>query len=395
MTMGRDERRRLTRAQRGEVWQRWRAGHTLEVISAALAVSRSGVYGEIQGRGGIAPGVPAPRGLSLAERRLLAQWRVGQRDGISRREAARRLGRAASTISREIHRNGARTATTRHYDPEVADRRAWHRARRPKPGVLATCPALRERVATQLALAWSPAQISAWLRVTYPDDPTCRVSAETIYRSLYVQARGVLKAELTAHLRRGRAQRRNQGRVGLARRGVLIDAVSIAARPADVADRAVPGHWEGDLLMGDRHSQIVTLVERASRYVVLLRVPSAASTPVVDALIAAARRLPAGMIRSLTWDRGSELAQHRRFTLATEIQVYFCDPHSPWQRGSNENTNGLLRQYFPKGQDVSAVTQEELDRVAHLLNTRPRQTLGWANPAVALSRLMRGVALTG
>jgi IS30 family transposase len=399
MSTGR--RRRLDRAQRREVWRQWRAGASLEAISAALRVSPGGVFGEIRAAGGIAPpperaSARRPRFLQLEERRLLAHWRVGQPGGIGVREAAQRLNRAPSTISREIQRNGARTATTRRYEAEVAERRAWARARRPKPCRLATEPVLHDLVAQKLAKNWSPSQISAWLRMTYPDDASRQISAETIYRSLYVQARGVLRKELAAHLRRGRSLRRSEGRVPLARRGVIVDAVTIAERPPEADTRAVPGHWEGDLLMGGRNSQIITLVERATRYVILLRVPSKESTPVVDALIAAVRRLELGLGRSLTWDRGSELTQHKRFTVATDVQVYFCDPHSPWQRGSNENTNGLLRQYFPKGKDLSDITQEQLDAVALDLNTRPRQTLGWLTPAVALSRFTGApVALTG
>jgi len=306
------------------------------------------------------------------------------------------LGRAPSTISREIRRNGERTAASRRYQAATAERRAWARARRPKPCVLASRPALGALVAAQLAADWSPAQISGWLRVTYPDDPTMYVSPETIYRSLYVQARGVLRRELTAHLRQGHAIRRSRARQPTARPGAIVDGVSIRARPAAVADRAVPGHWEGDLLAGSQNSHIATLVERTSRFVVLVPIGVGKTSPrVVDALIAAVHRLPQGLMTSLTWDRGSELAQHRRFAIATHVDVYFCDPRSPWQRGTNENTNGLLRQYFPKGMDVSALTQAELDAVALKLNTRPRETLGWQTPAAALSRVLRGVALTG
>ena len=393
----RRRRRRFTAAQRQQVWTRWHAGATVDAIAAALAASVSGVYGEITAHGGIAPGVRhrSARTLTLGERACLARWRVGQRDGVGVRAAARLLGRAPSTVSREIRRNGARTATTRHYDAPTADERAWARARRPKRCLLAQRPALCVVVAEQLAADWAPAQISAWLRMSYPDDPLMQLSAETIYRSLYVQSRGVLRQELTAHLRRGHVVRRSRGRSPTARPGAIVDGVSIAERPPDVADRAVPGHWEGDLLAGTQHSHLATLVERASRFVVLVRLPGRDSARVVDALIAAAQRLPAGLMTSLTWDRGSELAEHKRFRVATDVAVYFCDPRSPWQRGSNENTNGLLRQYFPKGRDVSGVTQEELDAVALKLNTRPRQTLGWATPAAALSRLMRGVALTG
>lgn len=398
MTRSVGRRRRLSREERARVWRQWRDGVSLEAIQAGLAVSVSGVYGEIVARGGIAP-VPrcrAARTLGLVERRLLAQWGVGKPGGVTMREAGRRLGRAASTISREISRNGSRTATTRHYDAEIADARAWTRGQRPKPCVLATRPALCTLVAEQLRADWSPVQISAWLRMTYPNDPEMRVSAETIYRSLYVQTRGVLRRELTAHLRRGRSIRRSRGRAPKERLGAIVDGISIAERPAAVEDRAIPGHWEGDLLSGTKNSHVATLVERASRFVMLVRVGSGKdSTRVVDALIDAAHQLPDGLMASLTWDRGSELAQHRRFSVATDVAVYFCDPRSPWQRGSNENTNGLLRQYFPRGMDLGETTQVELDQVALKLNTRPRQTLGWATPAAALSRLMRGAALTG
>ena len=394
--MGEQRRRRrhFTRAEREELWRQWREGTSLEAISAALAVSPSGIYSEIRTRGGIAP-LPrrrAPRTLSLTERRLLAQW---QREGFGVREIAHRLGRAPSTVSRELRRNGSRAATSRHYDAEVADARAWRRARRPKQCALARRPALRAIVAEKLAADWSPAQIRAWLRMNYPEEPTMQISAETIYRSLYVQARGVLRSELVAHLRRGRSMRRNRARAIHPHAGAIVDGVSIAARPPEVNDRAVPGHWEGDLLAGAKNSYIATLVERASRFVVLVPVPGKDSPRVVDALIAAAHQLPTGLMASLTWDRGAELAQHRRFSVATDVQVYFCDPKSPWQRGTNENTNGLLRQYFPKGSDLHELTQADLDAVALKLNTRPRQTLGWATPGAALARLLPTVALTG
>jgi IS30 family transposase len=370
----------------------------LEAIAAALAVSPTGVATEIRARGGCAPASRHRRGrhLSLAERERLAAWAVGTKDGMAIREAARLLDRAPSTISREIRRNGERTASTRAYDAATADRRAWARAERPKRCRLAEQPTLCALVAEKLRLEWSPAQISGWLRMTFPEDPTQQISAEAIYRTLYVQTRGVLKQELTTYLRRGRSARRSRGRTTQVHQGAIVEGLHISQRPAEVADRAVPGHWEGDLLAGDNNSHIATLVERASRFVVLTRIGAGkSSTQVVDALIAAVRQLPSGLVASLTWDQGTELAQHRRFTVATSVQVYFCDPRSPWQRGTNENTNGLLRQYFPKGMDLSGLTQLQLDAVAQRLNTRPRKTLNWASPATALSRLMRGVALTG
>ena len=389
----RSRRHQFSRAEREAIWEQWRSGTSLEAISAALALSPSGVYGEIRGHGGIAPDPRrrAPRTLQRVERELLGKWRTS---GISIREIARRLDRSPSTVSRELRRNGGRTSTSRCYDAEVADTRAWERARRPKRCALAQRPALASLVAVKLAADWSPAQISSWLRLTYPRDSAMQISAETIYRTLYVQTRGVLRKELVAHLRRGRSMRRSRGRTPHARTGAIVEGVSITERPPEVEDRAIPGHWEGDLLSGNLTSHIATLVERSSRFVVLVRLPGKDSPSVVDALIAAAHKLPSALMASLTWDRGSELAQHKRFTVATDVQVYFCDPHSPWQRGPNENTNGLLRQYFPKGRDLSAVTQSELDEVALRLNTRPRQTLGWATPAATLDKFL-GVALTG
>jgi IS30 family transposase len=257
---------------------------------------------------------------------------------------------------------------------------------------LATQPALRRLVATKLAADWAPQQISGWLRTTFPEDPTRHVSHETIYRSLFVQARGALKRELQAHLRRARGLRRAQRGSRGHGRGQIVEAVSIRERPAAVEDRAVPGHWEGDLLCGTQQSQILTLVERASRYVVLVRVPTKDTETVIRALTRRVQRLPQGLMTSLTWDRGLEMAAHRTFSLATDVQVYFCDPRSPWQRGSNENTNGLLRQYFPKGADLSGVTQAQLDRVARRLNTRPRQTLGFRTPAATLAATVAATA---
>ena len=263
---------------------------------------------------------------------------------------------------------------------------------RPKTCKLALHPALAARVADKLQQQWSPQQIAGWLMRTYPDDATSRVSHEAIYRTLFIQSRGALKKELLAHLRRTRAMRRSRHHTQkTADHGRISDTVSIRERPADVEDRAVPGHWEGDLLCGSSNSQIATLVERSTRYVMLVKVDRKDTQTVVTALIRTARQLPNELYKSLTWDRGKELADHRRFTLATNIQVYFCDPQSPWQRGSNENTNGLLRQYFPKGIDLSGFSQAKLDEVARRLNERPRKTLSFETP---IERYQQAVAST-
>jgi len=380
--------RRLSWAQKAELWRRWRDGQSLSEIGRALERAPASVFQIVAAHGGI---VPAQR------RRSARVLQAGEREDISRalargeslRHIGRRLGRAASTIGREVQRHGGRAR----YRAAIADRRAWSRSRRPKPCRLATHPRLRALVAGKLACRWSPQQIAGWLRHTFPSDPTRHVSHETIYRTLFVQSRGVLKRELLAHLRRRKTFRRSkQATTAGQRRGQIIDAISIRERPAAAEDRAVPGHWEGDLLTGARNSHIATLVERHSRFVILVRIKSKDTTTVVRALTRRVRRLPHGLMASLTWDRGPELAAHRRFTLATNVQVYFCDPQSPWQRGSNENTNGLLRQYFPHGTDVSTYRQSQLDAVARQLNMRPRLTLGFRTPA---DKLAETVALTG
>ena len=313
--------------------------------------------------------------LSLDDREEISR---GVAAGVSLRSIAARLRRAPSTVSRELRRNGGQ----RRYRAAAADRRAWDRAFRPKLCKLARHEELRQLVAARLSENWSPEQIAGWLKHTYPDDEAHQVSHETIYRSLFVQARGVLKKDLQAHLRSGRAIRRSRHASSKSdSRGSLTDMISIRERPASVEDRAVPGHWEGDLLCGSSNSYIVTLVERHTRYVLLAKVPNRDSQSVITALIDQAHRLPDELIKSLTWDRGKEMAQHKRFTLATDVAVYFCDPQSPWQRGSNENTNGLLRQYFPKGTNLSVHSQERLDEVARQLNGRPRKTLGFETPA--------------
>lgn len=377
-------RRRYSHDTLRELWARWTRDESLERIAAQLCVSSSGVYSEVRRRGGIPPQPERRRTTALRrdERQVIA-WARQAGHGI--REIARMLKRAPSTISRELRRNGERTGSTRGYTADTAERRAWAAARRPKRCRLAAHRPLRRVVARKLAARWSPAQIAGWLRRHHPGNLTMQVSGETIYRSLYVQARGALRRELVAQLRRGQPVRHRRGRTGAGGRSQIVGAVSIAARPAEAADRAIPGHWEGDLLAGSQQSHIVTLVERASRFVVLIKVNGKDSATVVQALIRRVRRLPAGLKASLTWDRGGELAQHQRFTVATDVAVYFCDPYSPWQRGTNENTNGLLRQYFPKGTDLSRYTQRQLDAVALQLNARPRQTLGFLTPAEFLA----------
>jgi IS30 family transposase len=381
-------RTRLTLTQRRELWRRFRAGETLAAIAVALGRHAGVVQNVVRAAGGYVPRERrrAAWALTAAEREAIA---CALTTGTGVRAIARGLGRAPSTISRELARNGGRA----HYRAVGAEARAGRRARRPKRCRLAQGAWLGQLVATKLAQDWSPAQIAGWLRHTYPASPERHVSAETIYRSLYVQARGVLKRELTTHLRQHRAHRHAAAAAGQrSRRGQIAGAVAIAERPPAAADRAVPGHWEGDLLMGRGQSVIATLVERHSRYVHLVQVPSKETAAVVGALIREVRRLPGQLIATLTWDRGHEMQQHRRFTLATDVAVYFCDPHHPWQRGSNENTNGLLRQYFPKGTELRGYTQRELDAVARRLNTRPRQTLGFRTPAEVLHD---AVALTG
>ena len=366
-----------TASQKAEMWDRWQRGESLNAIGRAFDRPSSSIFGLLAPSGGIRP-PPRQRSrlaLTLAEREEISR---GIARSLTLRTIATQLGRSPSTISREIERNGGLV----HYRASQADQAAWDRAHRPKPCKLAGSPLLRRIVAEKLRSNWSPEQIAGWLKRTYPGNESHQVSHETIYRSLFIQARGVLKKELQQYLRSQRAIRRSRHASlkgdGL---GKITNAVSIRERPASVEDRAVPGHWEGDLLCGSRSSQIATLVERHSRYVMLAKVPSKDTETVTNALIKQARSLPKELYKSLTWDRGSEMAGHRRFTLATNIDVYFCDPQSPWQRGSNENTNRLLRQYFPKGTDLSVYSQAKLDAVARQLNERPRKTLGFETPA--------------
>ena len=366
-----------TEAQKALMWDRWKAGDTLHEIGKLFDRPHTSIHTILCATGGIRP--PARRRshltLSLAEREEISRSLAA---GESIRCVAKRLKRAASTISRELLRNGGKTC----YRATKADEAAWERARRPKTCKLACNPELAQIVAGKLQSQWSPEQIAGWLKRTYPGEKDLQVSHEAIYRTLFVQTRGALKKELLEHLRRTRGMRRSRHYTQKTPiHGRIVDVVPISERPACIQDRAVPGHWEGDLLFGDAYSQIATLVERHTRYVMLVKLVDKDSYTVAAALARHAQILPQELYRSLTWDRGSEMAGHKRFTVATDIQVYFCDPQNPWQRGTNENTNGLLRQYLPKGLDISGYSQDELDAIARKLNERPRKTLGYRTPA--------------
>lgn len=377
-----------TPAQKALMWERWKQGESLHQIAQLFDRNHSSIQRILAESGGIRPAQRrrSRLALSLAEREEISRSLAA---GHSIRSIAGLLKRAPSTISREINRNGGLEG----YRANQADQAAWDRAHRPKSCKLVDNPALARMVASKLKLQWSPQQIAGWLKHTYSKNEDHQVSHETIYRSLYIQALGALKKELLEHLRRTLIMRRSRHHTQKTENhGRITDTVSISERPATVEDRAVPGHWEGDLMFGDRNSQIATLVERHTRYVMLVKLASKDTETVINALIKNARQLPQELYQSLTWDRGKEMADHKRFTLATDISVYFCDPHSPWQRGSNENTNGLLRQYFPKGVDISDYTQAQLNAVARKLNERPRKTLNYQTPAERFSQF---VALTG
>lgn len=374
--------------EKSAMWDAWQRGETLTSIGRAFDRGSSSIYNVLSRSGGIRPleRTRSRLALCLSEREEISR---GIANDASLREIAQQLKRAPSTISREVKRNGGLD----HYRASDAESAAWARAHRPKLCKLRTHAFVRRAVARKLQLHWAPQQIAGWLKRSYPGEEDKHVSHETIYRSLFVQARGALKKELLQHLRTQRTLRRSR-HATLKNKGLgqIKDMVSIRERPKEVEDRAVPGHWEGDLIAGSKNTYIATLVERHTRYVMLAKVPSKDTETVINALIKQSKKLPRELYKSLTWDRGKELSDHQRFTFATDINVYFCDPHSPWQRGSNENTNGLLRQYFPKGTNLSVHSQAKLNAVARQLNERPRQTLEFETPA---ERFNACVASTG
>lgn len=383
--MARMGRPGLSPAQKRDLWQRWKAGWSLSDIARFLGKNPGSIHGVLTSNGGFVPATRtrSSRALALSEREEISRGLAAHQ---SFRQIALSLARSVSTVSREVKRHGGQDA----YRASHADEQAWDWARRPKECCLAIHPRLRWLVASKLAQQWSPEQISNWLKLRFPGQETLQVSHETIYRSLFIQARGVLKKELMVHLRTRRKMRRSKlaSKEGQPR-GQIVDAVSIRERPAEVEDRAIPGHWEGDLISGTNNSHIATLVERQSRFTLLVKVDGKDTVSVVSALSRQVRKLPANLRKSLTWDRGGEMASHKKFTVATDVDVYFCDPRSPWQRGSNENTNGLLRQYFPDGTDLSLHSQAALNKVALRLNQRPRKTLGFITPADKLSEALR------
>ncbi len=374
----------LSSTEKDELWNRWRRGESISDIARALEKAPGSIYGVLSGRGGIAPAERKRAGVALTstEREEISRGLVAR---LSLRAIAAKLGRAPSTISREVARNGDATS----YRATLADEATWDRGRRPKKCRLAQKPKLRALVSSKLQTDWSPQQIAGWLKTEFPDNAELRISHETIYRTLFVQARGALKKELMAHLRSRRLMRRAKNATTKGQpRGRIIGAVSIHERPANVEDRAIPGHWEGDLLSGSRNSHIATLVERSSRYTILVKIAGKDTESVVSGLTRQVRKLPKDLRKSLTWDRGLELASHATFSIATDVAVYFCDPRSPWQRGSNENTNGLLRQYFPDGTNLSQFSQRDLNRIAQRLNERPRKTLSYRTPTATLRQLL-------
>ncbi len=387
LSMKRRARIYYSGADKALMWERWQKGDSMHDIARLFDRGHSSIQGILAKTGGIRPlrRSRSRLALTLSEREEISR---GVAAGYSLRSIAESLRRSPSTVSREINRNGGR----RHYRASQAEQAAWDRACRPKHCKLVVNRPLARIVARKLRQLWSPEQVAGWLKRTYPDDEHYQVSHETIYRSLFIQARGALKKELLQHLRPTCGMRRSRHHTQKTDdHGRIKDTVSIRERPASVEDRAVPGHWEGDLLIGSKNSQIATLVERHTRYVMLVKVNSKDTETVINALTKQARKLPGELYKSLTWDRGKEMADHKRFTLDTRVKVYFCDPRSPWQRGSNENTNGLLRQYFPKGMDLSNVHQNRLNAVARRLNERPRKTLNFETPAERFSQCVASI----
>lgn len=380
-----DIRPRMDLDDKVKIWKRWQEGKSLSDIGREIDRTPASIFGYIRLHGGFPPSerTRSNRSLSIEDREEISR---GISSDMSCRAIAASLGRSPSTISREIDRNGGRHK----YRATVADGVAWRRALRPKECALSSNPKLRKLITAKLSLDWSPEQIAGWLKYTYPDDEDMRMSHETIYKSLFVQSRGVLKDELKNHLRSHRKFRQSKhNNTRGASRGQIVDGVSIRERPTEIEDRAVPGHWEGDLISGTENSHIATVVERQSRFTVLVKVNGKDTKSVVSALIKQMGKLPDILQKSMTWDRGMELAKHKEFSMATDIDVYFCDPRSPWQRGSNENTNGLLRQYFPKKTCLSGYTQADLNRIAKKLNNRPRKTLGFQTPADKIAEVLQ------
>ena len=379
--------KKLSPAERERIWRAVKEGKSFRAVGREVGRDSCGstVSRVVRERGGVPPRwVRSEWRLSLSEREEISRGLV---EGASLRAIAAGLGRAPSTISREVAAGGGRSR----YRAWAAEHAAFRRARRPKVAKLVHKPELRAEVETKLEGWWSPQQIATWLKQSHPDQPEMQVSHETIYQSLFVQGRGALRRELARCLRSGRAVRKPRSRIE--RRGRILDMVLISERPAEVEDRAVPGHWEGDLIVGKGgRSAVGTLVERSTRYVMLLQLEAQTAQAVREAMTRQILTLPASLRRSLTWDRGKEMTEHVRFSLDTNVAVYFCDPHSPWQRGSNENTNGLLRQYMPKGTDLSVHSQADLDTMADSLNGRPRQTLGWRPPSQALAEFVASTA---
>jgi IS30 family transposase len=380
----------VTEVEKTEIWDRRCAGESMSAIARHLGRSEATIWRYVLASGGV-----RPRRRRRSRRELTALEREEISRGLAAEHSchaiARRIRRAPSSVSREVARNRGRIG----YRAAEAEQAALRRSRRPKASKLALRPRLRAEVEARLQLRWSPQQISAFLKVEYAQDPDMQISHETIYLSLFVQSRGALRKELARHLRTRRLARQPKKRLSSGR-GQIVDKIMISERPAEAADRAVPGHWEGDLLLGTKNNGIGTLVERSTRYAMLFTLTNGFTAErVSEALAKTVMTLPASLRRSLTWDQGPEMAGHVRFTIDTGLAVYFCDPRSPWQRGSNENTNGLLRQYFPKGQSLAGVTQDELDRVAHELNGRPRQTLGWRSPTQTLAAFMEQSSAAG